>query len=151
MKIENTGSFKENMDSNFSEEKNDKTAEQNDDDQSFNPFYRVIKTYVLRASRMTQAQERDYQDLSPVWCIPFAKSKINFIDIFGNTNPVIVEIGFLAEKAAQQEAADSTSAYGFAGKKTCGRSLSLYGNRLAAVCGKCACRAFRNARTYQQI
>lgn len=94
MKIENTGSFKENMDSNFSEEKNDKTAEQNDDDQSFNPFYRVIKTYVLRASRMTQAQERDYQDLSPVWCIPFAKSRINFIDIFGNTNPVIVEIGF---------------------------------------------------------
>ena len=81
MKIENTGSFKENMDSNFSEEKNDKKDEQNDDDQSFNPFYRVVKTYVLRAGRMTQAQERDYQDLSPVWCIPFAKSKINYIGI----------------------------------------------------------------------
>ena len=58
------------------------------------PFYRGIKTYVLRKGRMTQAQNRDYADLSPVWCIPFENKKINLIDIFGNTNPVIIEIGF---------------------------------------------------------
>ncbi|MCR5612981.1 MAG: tRNA (guanosine(46)-N7)-methyltransferase TrmB [Treponema sp.] len=57
-------------------------------------FYRTIKTYVLRQGRMTQAQERDYNELSKVWCIPFNEQPLNFVDLFGNTNPVIVEIGF---------------------------------------------------------
>ena len=59
-----------------------------------NSFYRVVKTYVLRIGRMTQAQERDYNELSPVFCIPFENKQINFLDIFGNTNPIVVEIGF---------------------------------------------------------
>lgn len=58
------------------------------------PFYRGVKTYVLRKGRMTQAQNRDYADLSPVWCIPFENKKINLLDVFGNANPVVVEIGF---------------------------------------------------------
>lgn len=61
---------------------------------SGNSFYRAVKTYVLRQGRMTAAQQRDYEELSPIWCIPFVNQKINFIDVFGNTNPVIVEIGF---------------------------------------------------------
>lgn len=59
-----------------------------------NSFYRVVKTYVLRIGRMTAAQERDYNELSPVFCIPFENKQINFLDIFGNTNPIVVEIGF---------------------------------------------------------
>ena len=55
---------------------------------------RTIKTYVLRKGRMTQAQERDYSELSHVWCIPYSEEKLNLIDVFGNTNPVVVEIGF---------------------------------------------------------
>lgn len=55
---------------------------------------REVKTYVLRAGRMTQAQEKAYQELSPSYCIPFENKQINFIDIFGNNNPIIVEIGF---------------------------------------------------------
>ena len=43
---------------------------------------------------MTDAQERSYNELSPVWCIPFENKKLNFVDIFGNTNPIIIEIGF---------------------------------------------------------
>ena len=61
---------------------------------SGNSFYRAVKTYVLRQGRMTAAQQRDYEELSPIWCIPFVNQKINFLDVFGNTNPVIVEIGF---------------------------------------------------------
>lgn len=74
-------------------EKNQETVEplSNNED---NSFYRVVKTYVLRIGRMTQAQERDYNELSPVFCIPFENKKINFLDIFGNTNPIVVEIGF---------------------------------------------------------
>ena len=55
---------------------------------------REIKTYVLRIGRMTAAQEKAYNELSPRWCIPFEKKHLNFVDIFGNTNPVIIEIGF---------------------------------------------------------
>lgn len=59
-----------------------------------NGFYRTIKTYVLRQGRLTQAQERDYNELSPVFCIPYEEKRINFVDLFGNTNPVVIEIGF---------------------------------------------------------
>jgi len=55
---------------------------------------REIKTYVLRIGRMTPAQEKAYNELAPRWCIPFEKKQLNFVDIFGNTNPIIVEIGF---------------------------------------------------------
>lgn len=67
---------------------------------------RGIKTYVLRKGRMTQAQERDYNELYSLWCIPYKEEKLNLIDVFGNTNPVVIEIGFgmgtaTAEIAAQ--------------------------------------------------
>ena len=55
---------------------------------------REIKTYVLRAGRMTAAQQKAYDELAPSWCIPFEKKLLNFVDVFGNTNPIIVEIGF---------------------------------------------------------
>lgn len=65
-------------------------------------YRRGIKTYVLRKGRMTQAQERDYEELSPVWCIPFKNEKLNLIDVFGNTNPVVIEIGFGMGKATAE-------------------------------------------------
>ncbi len=64
------------------------------DSKKENSFYRAIKTYVLRAGRMTSAQEKAYKDLSHIYCVPFQESQINFVDVFGNTNPIVVEIGF---------------------------------------------------------
>lgn len=55
---------------------------------------REVKTFVLRAGRMTAAQQKAYDELSPSFCIPFEDKQINFIDLFGNTNPIVVEIGF---------------------------------------------------------
>ena len=55
---------------------------------------REIKTYVLRIGRMTAAQEKAYEELSPRYCIPYENHIINLMDIFGNSNPVIIEIGF---------------------------------------------------------
>ena len=57
-------------------------------------YRREVKTYVLRIGRMTAAQERAYAELSPSWCIPFEEKTLNFVDVFGNTNPIVVEIGF---------------------------------------------------------
>lgn len=55
---------------------------------------RTIKTYVMRAGRMTNAQEKAYHDLSHIYCVPCQETPLNFVDVFGNTNPIIVEIGF---------------------------------------------------------
>ena len=56
--------------------------------------FRTIKTFVLRQGRMTSAQERDYEELYPVWCIDYKEEYLDFEKIFGNKNPVIIEIGF---------------------------------------------------------
>ena len=55
---------------------------------------REIKTYVLRIGRMAAAQEKAYEELAPRYGIPYENHIINLMDIFGNSNPVIIEIGF---------------------------------------------------------
>lgn len=70
-------------------------------------FYRTIKTFVLRAGRMTPTQQKDYQELSGRWCIPYTDSHLNYTQIFNNTNPVTVEIGFGMGKATAIIAADN--------------------------------------------
>lgn len=61
--------------------------------QNEKPF-RDVKTYVVRASRMTDAQKRNYAELSPLWCVPYRESLIDYASLFGNDNPVTIEIGF---------------------------------------------------------
>ena len=56
--------------------------------------FRDVKTYVVRASRMTDAQKRNYAELSPLWCVPFGDSPVDYASLFGNDNPVTIEIGF---------------------------------------------------------
>lgn len=63
------------------------------------PIYRTIKTFVLRAGRMTPTQQKDYEELSGCWCIPFQEGHLNYTQIFNNTNPVVIEIGFGMGKA----------------------------------------------------
>ena len=55
---------------------------------------RKIKSYVLRAGRLTAAQKRSYESLSEKFIIPYGRKILDFAGIFGNDNPVIVEIGF---------------------------------------------------------
>jgi tRNA (guanine-N7-)-methyltransferase len=55
---------------------------------------RKIKSYVLRGGRLTAAQKRSYDSLSGKFIIPYECKKLDFAGIFGNNNPVIVEIGF---------------------------------------------------------
>jgi tRNA (guanine-N7-)-methyltransferase len=58
---------------------------------------RTIKSYVLRAGRATGAQRRSYEALAGQFVIPFAPFFLmppDFAAIFGNANPVTVEIGF---------------------------------------------------------
>ncbi|MDR3283734.1 MAG: tRNA (guanosine(46)-N7)-methyltransferase TrmB [Treponema sp.] len=43
---------------------------------------------------MTEAQARNYEELSQFWCVPFTGQMLNFATLFGNENPLVIEIGF---------------------------------------------------------
>jgi tRNA (guanine-N7-)-methyltransferase len=53
-----------------------------------------IKSYVLRSGRMSVAQRRSYETLAGAFCVPFADAPLDFSRVFGNENPVTLEIGF---------------------------------------------------------
>ncbi|MDR1446296.1 MAG: tRNA (guanosine(46)-N7)-methyltransferase TrmB [Treponema sp.] len=57
-------------------------------------FMRDIKSFVLRSGRITEAQKRSLEKFSPFFCIPFSESPPDFTRVFGNSNPLTVEIGF---------------------------------------------------------
>ncbi|MDR0473242.1 MAG: tRNA (guanosine(46)-N7)-methyltransferase TrmB [Treponema sp.] len=55
---------------------------------------RRIKSYVLRAGRVTEAQKRSYGFLSEKYLVPFEEEPANPQDFFGNEDQVSLEIGF---------------------------------------------------------
>ena len=60
---------------------------------------REIKTFVIRSGHFSQAEKRDYSELLPIWGVEFSNEKLNFESLFGNQNPVKIEIGFGMGKA----------------------------------------------------
>ncbi|MCL2270961.1 MAG: tRNA (guanosine(46)-N7)-methyltransferase TrmB [Treponema sp.] len=52
------------------------------------------RSYVLRSRRETAAQRRSHDLLSGQFIIPFDNRLLDFQSVFGNSNPVIAEIGF---------------------------------------------------------
>ncbi|MCL2762023.1 MAG: tRNA (guanosine(46)-N7)-methyltransferase TrmB [Treponema sp.] len=57
-------------------------------------FPAAIRSYVLRAGRGTAAQRRSYDSLAGQLIIPFENRPLDFSVVFGNNNPVTIEIGF---------------------------------------------------------
>lgn len=72
-----------------------------------NNRHRPVKTFVLRAGRMTDGEKKCYSELSPVWCLPFEHKNLNYTEVFSNTNPVIMEIGFGMGQATAQLAEET--------------------------------------------
>jgi len=58
------------------------------------PALRKVRSFVLRAGRLTPAQRRSYNALSEKFLIRYEGKILDFTRVFGNNNPVIVEIGF---------------------------------------------------------
>ncbi|AEJ19625.1 tRNA (guanosine(46)-N7)-methyltransferase TrmB [Gracilinema caldarium] len=61
-----------------------------------------IRSFVLRAGRMSDAQRRSYEKLSPLYCIPYEKRLLDLNTLFKNPNPVVIEIGFGMGSATAQ-------------------------------------------------
>lgn len=55
---------------------------------------RTIKSFVLRAGKMTTRQTQGLNVLLANYLLPESKEPWDFTEIFANSNPVIVEIGF---------------------------------------------------------
>ena len=72
-----------------------------------NPPWRPLRSFVLRQGRISNAQQRAYASLLPVYALPYQAKLIDLDSVFGRTAPRILEIGFgmgesSAEIAAQQ-------------------------------------------------
>ncbi|QLE78910.1 tRNA (guanosine(46)-N7)-methyltransferase TrmB [Francisella sp. Scap27] len=55
---------------------------------------RQIKSFVQRAGRVTKKQQQALDNYADKHAIKYSEKKLNFDELFGNTNPVILEIGF---------------------------------------------------------
>jgi tRNA (guanine-N7-)-methyltransferase len=56
--------------------------------------HRGIRSYVLRAGRLTPAQQRALDELQPRYGIPEGDGEIDFEALFGRDAPTVIEIGF---------------------------------------------------------
>lgn len=56
--------------------------------------HRPIRSFVLRAGRISRAQKRALDTLLPVYGIPFRPEPLDLDQVFGRTAPRILEIGF---------------------------------------------------------
>jgi tRNA (guanine-N7-)-methyltransferase len=54
----------------------------------------MLKSYVIRKGRFTDAQKKAYDSLCDNFMIPFADAELDFPAIFGNSAGVTLEIGF---------------------------------------------------------
>lgn len=70
------------------------------------PFMRRIRSFVLREGRLTTGQEKALNELFPVWGIEFEDKVLDLKEVFGNDNPVTVEIGFGMGQSLAQMAKD---------------------------------------------
>lgn len=74
-----------------------------------------IRSFVVRAGRITPAQQRAYDSLSGKFLVPFSNALTNFSTLFDNNTqqeiPVIVEIGFGMGEATALIAAANPDKY----------------------------------------
>lgn len=74
-------------------------SNETEDTKKENFIERSIKTYVLRAGHFTNSEKNAYEKLHDKYCIGFSETPLDFESVFGNKNPVVIEIGFGMGKA----------------------------------------------------
>lgn len=69
--------------------------------------HRPIRSFVIRSGRMTESQRQGLDTHLEKWGLTLSETAINFTEVFNNTQPLVMEIGFgmgdsLAQMAEQQ-------------------------------------------------
>ncbi|MCK5735295.1 MAG: tRNA (guanosine(46)-N7)-methyltransferase TrmB [Spirochaetaceae bacterium] len=67
---------------------------------------RRIRSYVIRAARMSDAQKKAYASFTPQWVIPYSGKPIDWDEYFPDAQKRIVEIGFGMGGATSQVASE---------------------------------------------
>ena len=60
----------------------------------YDPTERRIRSFVTRAGRLSVAQARAIEELSPRFCLPYQKAVLDLDSCFSRAAPTILEIGF---------------------------------------------------------
>lgn len=68
---------------------------------------RTIRSFVVRGGRMSAAQEAAWTELSPRYVLPYTASSLDPVAVYGNTQPLVIEIGFGMGKATWMIAKDN--------------------------------------------
>lgn len=55
---------------------------------------KTIRSYVIRGGRMTEAQEKAFQQWWPVYGLSLHDGMIDLAEVFGRSAPLVVEVGF---------------------------------------------------------
>lgn len=55
---------------------------------------RAVRSFVRRAGRITQSQQRALDELWPLYGVSYTCSPVKFDELFGTDQPVVAEIGF---------------------------------------------------------
>jgi tRNA (guanine-N7-)-methyltransferase len=66
----------------------------------------LIRTYVVRSGRMTEAQKKSLEEYGPEYIVPFARQPFDAAGRFPQHRPLVMEIGFGMGKASWQIARD---------------------------------------------
>ena len=67
----------------------------------------ILYIYSFFRLKYFYSERRNYEELSSRYCIPYETKTLNFVDVFGNTNPVVLEIGFGMGQATAKIAQDN--------------------------------------------
>jgi tRNA (guanine-N7-)-methyltransferase len=70
------------------------TEQSNDKPMFYDPTERRIRSFVTRAGRLSVAQARAIEELSPRFCVPYKKDLLDLDECFARAAPTILEIGF---------------------------------------------------------
>ena len=82
------------------------TYPDNDKPMFYDPTEHRIRSFVTRAGRLSTGQAKALEALSPQFCIPYAKTPLDFAQCFTRHAPTILEIGFgMGETSAKIAAA----------------------------------------------
>ena len=63
-------------------------------EQGQKPYYKTIKSFVVRAGRVTTGQQAALDELSDQFIIPYQEQPLDLAAAFGRQAPTILEIGF---------------------------------------------------------
>ena len=76
----------------MSEENN--TEQQNQEQPAEQKYMRTVRSFVLRAGRMTEGQQKAMESVWPEMGLELSQGQLDLAQVFGREAPVVLEIGF---------------------------------------------------------